>query len=145
MQHNGYARSIVWFDKDDTGSWCYKRQCKTMCDTEMWCYDAMASSGYVPKAERVEVEVIRTEYIEPQPVTDGAAYLDHFEKVLEALENAKVRHGDLTEYSVIPHGDRPYLIDWAESRHACDPMPGKREEPDAFWLWNTMEKQARGK
>lgn len=98
----------------------------------------MYDSGYVPFAEQVNIETIRTEYIATQPVTDADAFMTHYEPVLQALQAAGIRHGDLTEYSVLVRDNRPLLIDFAESRLWDDPRPDKRREGDRYWLWQTM-------
>lgn len=99
----------------------------------------MWPSGYVPSAERVDVEIIRTTFIEKRPVTDTIVWMAHLESALDALKQAGIRHGDLTQYSVIPHGNRPMLVDFAESRLIGDPRPDKRPEGDAYWLRKTFE------
>lgn len=128
--------SEVWFDKDKT--WVYKRMPKTMCDNAVFCLNRMSRHGYSPKVERVETEVIRTNYIEPQAVDNAKLFMWHLPIVLHLLEQEGIRHGDLSIYSVIPNGNRPYLIDFAESRVTCDPRPDKRSEGDEYWLTQTM-------
>lgn len=140
LQLNRHIRSSVRLE----GGWVYKQQPKFLCDNELWCLDAMWPSGYVPAAERFDVEIIRLQFIERQPVTDRASWMAHLELVLEALKMAGIRHGDLAQYSVIPHGNRPMLVDFAESRLWDDPRPDKRPEGDAYWLRKTLEYYAPG-
>lgn len=111
----------------------------TLCDNEVWCYKELSESGYVPKCERVDIETIRTEYIESEKVTDKASFMEHYEKILQVLKWAGIRHGDLTPQSVSVKDNKPILIDFAESRLLNDPRPDKRPEGDAFWLKRTME------
>jgi len=132
--------SETWKD----GAWVYKRQIKTLCDNEVWCLTRMSKHGYAPKVERVETDVIRTEYIQPEKVTNYSEFLWHLPIVLHLLEKEGIRHGDLDMYGVIPHGNKPYLVDFAESRLTCDPRPDKRGEGDAYWLKQTMEWMALG-
>lgn len=134
--------SEKWLDKDK--AWLYVRLPKTMADNEIYGLNTMARHGYAPKAERVEAEVIRLNYIEPQVVTDSKLFLWHRPLVLHLMEQEKLRHGNLGLYSVIPHGNRPYLVDWAASRVACDPRPDKLSEGDEYWLTQTMEWYAEG-
>jgi len=58
--------------------------------------------------------------------------------VLTALIEAGVRHGDLTHYAVIVKDNKPFLIDFAESRLMGDPRPDKRPEGDRYWLHKTL-------
>lgn len=111
----------------------------TLCDNEEWCYKESAASGYVTKCERVDIETIRTEYVESESVTDKASFMEHYEKVLQVLHSAGIRHGDLTPQSVLVKDNKPILIDFAESRLLSDPRPDKRPEGDAFWLKHTMK------
>lgn len=135
LQLNAAPRSKV----ELIGGWAYKRQPMTLCDNAEWCYKKLSASGYVPKCERVDIETIRTVYVESEPVTDKEAFMAHYEPVLQALKDAGIRHGDLTPQSVLVKDNRPILIDFAESRLWNDPRPDKRPEGDAFWLKHTME------
>jgi tRNA A-37 threonylcarbamoyl transferase component Bud32 len=100
----------------------------------------LQASGYVPWSAQVDIETIRTLHIESQPVTDAKAFMAHYVLVLNALRVVGIRHGDLTEKNVIANRNKPYLIDFAESRLWGDPRPDKRREGDAYWLWKTMNK-----
>ena len=131
--------SVIWIA--DNG-FVYKKQPKYLTDNE---WHALRSMGFllprfVPVAWRVEDEIIRMEFIEAQPITNTSLFMSHYDEILRIMRYANLRHGDLTEYSVIPHKNRPILIDWAESRTWDDPRPDKRREGDAYWLKRTMEK-----
>lgn len=142
IRKNDKARSHVW-RPDPPDGWVYKFQPKHFCQNEQWCYETMADSGYVPQCERVDIETIRTTDLGPgQMVDNPEAYLSHVSRVLQALGAAMIRHGDLTEYSVLPRGNRPWIIDFAESRLSSDPRPDKRPEGDGNLLSATMRKQA---
>lgn len=134
--------SRVWIDKDKV--WVYKQQPKTLCDTEVYCLNRMYRHGYSPKPERVDKEIIRTRYIESKVVTDPKSFMWHLPIVLHLMESEGIRHGDLTTYAVIPNNNKPYIIDWAESRVYCDPIADKRPEGDEYWLTRTMEYYAQG-
>lgn len=130
------SESKIWRE----GGWVYKKQHAFMAANELWCLRQMAASGYVPKAEMVDGETLRTSDLgTSDPVTDREAFVRHLPLVLSALQQAGIRHGDLTEYAVIVKDNKPYLIDFSESRLACDPRPDKRPEGDEFWLRQTME------
>lgn len=141
LRKDALPRSIVW-RVDPCDGWVYKEQRKTLCDNEMFCLERLVPSGYVPQAERLTLETMRTRYMARQPVTEPSRYLAHMGRVLDCLRDAGIRHGDLTVHSVIPHDNRPYLIDFAESRLASDPRPDKRLEGDAQLLDMTMRRQA---
>lgn len=134
--------SKTWFDKER--KWVYKQQPKTLCDNEIYCLHKMSKHNYAPIVERVETEILRIKYIEAQVVTDRKAFMWHLPMILHILSDEGIRHGDLSIYSVIPHDNRPYLIDFAESRVTCDPRPDKRPEGDEYWLTQTMEFFASG-
>jgi len=137
MMDNQYSK--VWLD----GFWVYKRQHEFMTDNEYWCLCEMYPSGYVPAVERVDRDLIRTKYIRPKSVPSPVQRVDlllHRNYILEALKITGIRHGDLTEYAVLLDNDnRPYLIDFAESRLWDDPRPDKRPEGDMYWLTHTFE------
>jgi SAM-dependent methyltransferase len=134
---------LTTYRTDPPDGWVYKEQPKTMVDNEAECYKRLKDTGYVPRFERLGSDLMRVEDLgPPQPVTDPARYLYHAPLLLSALRGAKIRHGDLTEYSVIPIRNWPMLIDFGESRHINDPRPDKRREGDRHWLVQTMRKQA---
>lgn len=124
----------VWREDD----WVYKRQPLTMTETELYCLQAMQPSGYVPKVERVDLELIRTRFIPDEPVTHQEVFWRHYHSVLAALDTVGIRHGDLTDHALRVRYNRPYLIDFAESRPKCSPIPDKRPEGDAHWLGQAM-------
>jgi RIO-like serine/threonine protein kinase len=129
------------------GDWVIKRQPKVMAQTEFWCLSALADRGYArytaAPAGYDGHETIRMVYVTHHPVTDPAVFLSHYERVMQALHDAQVRHGDLSKCSVIPHDNIPVLIDFAESRSYYDPMPDKRPEGDRIWLARTMVEYCR--
>jgi len=136
---NGISR--VW--RED--GWIWKRQPKYMTDNEIYALLSLKDSGYVPYAEQVDIELIRMQDLgEGQPVTNREAFMAHEYLVLAALQRAGIRHGDLTKYAVIVRGNKPYLIDFGESRMWDDPRPDKRREGDAYWLHRTMEELCQG-
>lgn len=122
----------------------FKRQPKTLTENEFFCLSRLFPTGFVPYVERIQPELLQIDFIEYQPVTDPHKFLLFYGPVLKALEIARIRHGDLSEYSIIAHKNRPYLIDFAESRLWDDPRPDKRPEGDAHWLKQTMNKLVRG-
>jgi len=131
MMDNQYSK--VWQD----GPWVYKRQHEFMTDNEFWCLRQMEQSGYVPEVHQVDRDLIRTRYIrkDPNEMVYRARLFAHERPILEALWKAGIRHGDLTEYAIVlGEENRPYLIDFAESRLWNDPRPDKRPEGDAHWL-----------
>ena len=119
--------------------WIHKTQPKFLCDNEIWCLKTLFPSGYVPYAQQTDIETIQIEHIVATPITNPELLNYHFVKVLEALRAYGVRHGDLTEKNMVIHRSRPYIIDFAESRLACDPREDKRPEGDEHWLKKTFE------
>jgi len=133
ISDNGISR--VWRE----GGWIYKRQPKHLTDNEWYALRVLYKTGYVPYAEKVDIETIRMEDLgESESVTDAAAFMHHRAVVLQALKDYGLRHGDLTEYAIIVKNNKPMIIDWAESRTFTDPRPDKRREGDAYWLDKTM-------
>lgn len=122
------------------GQFIYKHQPKFMTDNEIWCLRRMLPSGYVPRAVQTGMEEIRLEYINSEIVTNKPFFMGHSSLVLHALYMAKIRHGDLTEYSILVRDNKPLLIDFSESRLWDDPRPDKRREGDRYWIKKTMEK-----
>lgn len=138
ISDNGVSR--VWRE----GDWVYKQQPKHLTDNEIWCINQMAPSGYAPDGVQTSVDTIKMEDLgRSEEVGDRHAFMGHLPLALAALAKAGIRHGDLTEYSVIVKGDWPWLVDFGESRVACDPRPDKRREGDRYWLARTMAKLCR--
>lgn len=131
---SGNSVSRVWRE----GNYIFKRQPKYLADNEFY---ALKKMDYSPEAVgRIDDETIWMSFVENEPVTNAGEFMSHYQLVLDALKAAGLRHGDLTEYSVLVRNNRPVLIDWAESRTWDDPRPDKRREGDAYWLKKTMEK-----
>ena len=127
------------------GGRVFKQLPKYNADNEIYFLEAMQDSGYVPfDPIREGVELISMEYVHSGHVTDPEAFMAHFDKVIDALRAAGIRHGDLTEYSVLVRNNRPVIIDFAESRTLLSPIQSKRPEGDSYWLRKTMEKLAYG-
>ena len=125
----------VWRDGDTV----FKQQPKYLSDNEYAFLFAMRDSGYVPGNLRSwDIETISMDYIEPQKVTDPESFLDHYSKVLMALSARGIRHGDLTTFAIIVNDNRPYLIDFAESRWYWDRAPAKRPVSDSKLLLESM-------
>lgn len=130
-------RYTVWQD----GPWLYKQQPKYLTDNEFIFLSAMrrANGLYVPRAlERLDIETIRMEFIDNEPVTNQEEFMSHYPFVIDTLQEAGIRHGDLTIYAVLVNENRPILIDFSESRWFNDPMPSKRRQPDTTMLLETM-------
>jgi len=126
------------------GSWVYKTQSKFLTDNEIYCLKLMYPSGYVPFAEQVSNAVIRLEYIHDMPVTDFDVLNYHFSRVLKALRDAGIRHGDLTKPNVLIRDNHPYLIDFATARLFNDPRLDKRRGGDEKWLRELFERLQNG-
>ena len=133
ISDNGISR--VW--RED--GFVFKRQPKHLAQNELWGIHAMNSSGYVPIAVWEDKETVRMQDLgESEPITDRDEFLSHLPKILSALESARIRHGDLTDKALIVKDNKPYIIDFAESRMWDDPRPDKREGGDEWWLTKTM-------
>jgi RIO-like serine/threonine protein kinase len=127
--------SRVWID----GGWLYKWQPKFLTENEIWCLEKIYLSRFVPYAERVELEIIRMEFIEDEAPTNGKLLLKHTDIALQALAICGIRHGDLTRPNVLVKDNRPILLDFSESRLVTDPRPDKRPGSDKFWLKCTVQ------
>lgn len=133
---------LVWRDGDRV----FKQQPKYNTDTEYYFLKLMESSGYTPKdVKQEDIETVSMQYIQPQKVVNPLVFMAHYEWVLGALALRNIRHGDLTIYSVIVHKDKPYIIDFGESRWIQDPIPPKRPEPDSTLLWEAMKQHAQNR
>lgn len=99
----------------------------------------MQDSGYVPRLVACGDDFLTLEHIENEPVTDADAFLVHCCGLLSALRERKIEHGDLTDRNILVRGNRPYAIDFAESRFDSEAKPSKRLGGDAPWLWRAYE------
>lgn len=127
--------STVWLADD---GWVYKRQPRFLTDNEFWCLTRLAPAGYVPAVRWVDYDLLQIEYIPDAAVTQPDEFMSHLPKVLGMLTEYGIRHGDLTVYAIRVRDNRPIIIDWSESRLACDPRPDKRREGDKWWLTQSM-------
>lgn len=127
--------SRVWL----YGDHIYKWQPKFLTENEIWCLEAMLYSGFVSIAERVDLEVIRMEFITDENPKNAKLLLNNVERVLKALILCGIRHGDLTRPNVLIRDNRPILLDFSESRLVTDPRPDKRPGGDRFWLKCTVQ------
>lgn len=129
--------SIVWLAED---GFVYKNQPKVLADNEWYALESLSFllPRYVPVAWRVDDETIKMHRIVCEQVTEPEIFMDHYDRVLQTFRYASLRHGDLTNHSVLVVNNKPMIIDWAESRMWDDPRPDKRREGDAYWLKRTM-------
>lgn len=134
ISDNGVSKVVL------SGEYIYKYQPKFLCDNEIWILKLLYPSGYVPQVLRIATNAIRLQYIEPMPVTNPDVLMWHFSKVLRMLQYYEIRHGDLTDKNIIVNNNKPYIIDWSESRLACDPREDKRPEGDEHWLKESFER-----
>ena len=126
------------------GQWVYKIASIEFTLNEYRWTSAMAKRGYAPVCLMLDAHTIRTRYLGNQAeswssVTDPYEFLSHKPLLLGALKDAGVRHGDLTRYAVIVVDNKPYLIDFAQSRSIHSTLPDKRPQGDEFWLSKTMD------
>lgn len=133
ISDNGISR--VWRE----GIWVYKKQPKHLAQNEIWCLEQLYQYGVALYAEQVDEETVRMPFLERHPITETLQIKYEAQWVLGVLETAGIRHGDLTAPNVIVNSNRIYLIDFAESRLACDPRPDKRPEGDEYWLTRTIK------
>ena len=132
--------SIVWLDNGRI----YKSQPKYNTDIEYYFLKLLEPSGYVPQNVRQEaIELISMEYIKPQKVTDTELFMSHYQSVLAALRGNGIRHGDLTNLSILVKENRPIMIDFGESRWIKDPIESKRPLSDADLLMTAMLKKCK--
>jgi len=123
------------------GNRVYKQQPKYLTDNEFHFLFAFRNSIYCPLYVRQEdIETISMEYIPEGRVVNPEEFMYHFPHVINDLREANIRHGDLTEYAIRIRDDRPYIIDFSESRWYFDPMPSKRREADSVLLMRAMKK-----
>lgn len=135
ISNNGIS---VVYRKDD---WVYKRSIPFLIENEIYCLTILQGSGFVPRGIfRYDKYTIAMHYIQNQGVTNARAFMNYKLPLYDALKNNGIRHGDLTEAAILVNENKPYMIDFAESRLANDPRPDKRPEGDWHWINHTFEK-----
>ena len=117
----------------------YKWQPLHLTQNEIWCLEEMYFSAFVPYAERVDLEIIRMEFIRDEAPTNSTLLLENVGSALRALAVCGIRHGDLTRPNVLIRNNLPILLDFSESRLMTDPRPDKRPEGDDYWLKRTIQ------
>jgi RIO-like serine/threonine protein kinase len=135
-----YPLSKVWLYR----SHVYKWQPEKMTENEFQCYRELYYSGFVPGAERISLEIIRTEFIKDEVPTNSKLLLRNVDSALAALISCGIRHGDLTRPNILIRDNRPILLDFSESRLMSDPRPDKRPEGDDYWLRRTIQEILNG-
>lgn len=141
LAESGISR--VWIQGD---GYVYKRQPKFMTDSEYWILKQLEPTAYVPQyIEQCGIELIKMEYIKPESITDIQEFMSHYDIVLWHLNKVGVRHGDLTHKNLLIKDNKPIMIDFSESRMACDVRPDKRPEGDEYWLKYAMQKLCQEK
>lgn len=136
-----HSLSRVWIGDDGN---LYKWQPKFLTENEIWCLETLFHTGFVPYAERFELEIIRMDFIRDEAPTDIKILLWNANNVLESLALWEIRHGDLTRPNVLIRDNKPVLLDFSESRLANDPRPDKRPGGDEYWLNRTIQEIING-
>ena len=113
----------------------------------------MANSGFTPELRSSTFDAdsprfdapftsgrLTMEYLgESQPVTDKKEFRHQCRLLLMALKSRGVIHGDLTRKNIIVRDNKPYAIDFQQSRLETEPGPDKRPEGDSFHLWQAAD------
>lgn len=129
--------TTVWLD--EVHGRVFKQQPKHLTDNEYHFLKVMEDTGYVPiNVIQEDIETISMEVVIKENVTDPLGFMRHYKPILDALERKGIRHGDLTDYAIITHDNKPIIIDFAESRWIKDPVVGKRPQPDSELLLKAM-------
>jgi predicted Ser/Thr protein kinase len=127
--------SVVWRGND---GYIYKRSTPFLIENELFFLEMLENTGFVPLAGRYDKYTIRMEDLgESELPNDQAAFSFYMGEILGLLSKHHIRHGDLTGQSFVVRDNRPYVIDFAESRLDSDPRPDKRPEGDYYWLFKT--------
>jgi len=129
-----WKTSEVWMDPE----WCYKRQLLTFTENEWYALRTLSDTGFVPEAERIDKNLIRTRRLYSSSVFDPLKLERECERFLQVLKEHGLRHGDLTTPHIFVYNNGPVVIDWSESRLLDDPRPDKRPEGDLHWMTKTM-------
>lgn len=130
-----------------TGGYVYKRSIPFLIQNELYCLQKLYYNSarydrrraYVPRADLFDKYTIRMEDLGiGELVINAKKFMPHKWIIEEILKEAAIRHGDLTTQAIIVRDQKPYLIDFAESRLVNDPRLDKRSEGDAHWLDRTF-------
>lgn len=129
----------VWRTWD---GWVYKHdRAPGRTTNEIRFLKLMEGSGYTAeKIERMDDRTFRMEDLGcGERVSLPADFLAHGPLVLETLRERGLRHGDLTHFNILVHGNKPYIMDFADTRMAADPCPPKRPQSDTDLLTEALE------
>lgn len=132
LYENGVSQII------DRNGEMYKVGPKDMTNREYEIYCKLLPYGYTAECEMVDDKTLHIERIEETEVTDEDEWLSHYDKILDMLTKENIKHGDLTSANVIPHNNKPVIIDFNESVYFSENKITKRPEPDSFWLHRAM-------
>jgi len=116
----------------------YKKQPVGMQKRELEFLNILYPYGYIPDYKIISEEIIEFNRIYVDKVTNEDEFLSHYDKFLSILKKKNIRHGDLTSANILPYKNKPYILDWNESRYYSENLSDKRPEKDAFWFWRSM-------
>lgn len=129
--------SLTWRGYD---GFVYKRSTSFLIQNEIYCYQKMFPTGYVPYVEMYDRYTICIEDLgKTEKVTNKRKFMQQKLSLKLALASNGIKHGDLTKWAFIVKDNFPYIIDFAESRLYNDPRPDKRPEGDDYWIERTFE------
>jgi 2-polyprenyl-3-methyl-5-hydroxy-6-metoxy-1,4-benzoquinol methylase len=96
----------------------------------------LSGSGFAPELiDEKEDRIIEEDLGEGEPIQDGEAFRRNCVRLLWALQQVNIRHGDLTGANIIVKADRPMAIDFQQSNLYSEGPPQKRPLSDSYFLW----------
>lgn len=103
---------------------------------------ALSGTGFAPELiEERDNAILIEDLGESEDTTDPMEFRFNASRLLLALREKRIRHGDLTDKNVIIKNNKPIAIDFAQSTFFDEPVSSsyaQRPEPDSVWLWRIV-------
>lgn len=99
----------------------------------------MSGSGWTPEILEVGDDyIVQTDVGETQLVQDVEMLRRNCIRMLYAIRQRRVRHGDITSANIIVRGDVPKAIDWQEAHFIGESAPQKQPWTDSELLFRSL-------
>jgi hypothetical protein len=95
----------------------------------------LSGTGFVPKTLLADGGLLIEDLGKSEDVWDEIAFRRSCARLLLAMKERNIAHGDLTSKNIIIKDNSPIVVDWWQAKDLDDPTPNKRLGGDAAHLW----------
>lgn len=125
---------LVGLSPVDTNRWRKANQAEIDNRTQM--LRLLGPTGFAPKLIEARSDYVLQEDLgDSEDVSNGIEFWLNSIRLLLALRDNQIRHGDLTSPNIIIRDNVPMAIDFAQSSLFSESSKEKRPEADSYHLW----------